>query len=296
MTDEFRCSLASLAAAEPLAGTAPTETAWLLVEDPGPWGRKALAESRLPEAVRDRLAALDGVRVQLVRRHGERATAGVQVFAATAGADGGFAVEAARLDDAVDLLSLDLEGLAAGRGAGLSPYDAGLWLVCTNGRRDRCCAEQGRPVAAALTERWPDQTWETTHLGGHRFAATLLALPSGATLGRLDPSSAVAACAALEKGDLLLDLLRGRAGTPAAAQAAEAHLRDRLSLTATDAVRLRSAEPAGDETLVTLAVRTDPSPGDHRLLVTHRPGTPHRLSCADDLAKPTDSFHVTPAP
>ena len=42
----------SLAADEALAGTAPTDTAWLLVEHAGPWGRKAVAEARLPEEVR----------------------------------------------------------------------------------------------------------------------------------------------------------------------------------------------------------------------------------------------------
>ena len=37
-------------------------------------------------------------------------------------------------------------------------------------------------MAAALTEQWPAQTWETTHLGGHRFAATLLAMITNGVL------------------------------------------------------------------------------------------------------------------
>ena len=32
-----------------MAGTASTVGSWLLLEDPGPWGRDALLDARLPE-------------------------------------------------------------------------------------------------------------------------------------------------------------------------------------------------------------------------------------------------------
>ncbi|OEV07469.1 sucrase ferredoxin, partial [Streptomyces nanshensis] len=41
------CATASRDLAEPLAGTAATARTWLLIEQPGPWGRKALTQSRL---------------------------------------------------------------------------------------------------------------------------------------------------------------------------------------------------------------------------------------------------------
>ncbi|MDP3891490.1 sucrase ferredoxin [Nocardioides sp.] len=219
MTHDFRCTTASREAPEPMAGTAPTERAWLCVEHPGAWGRNALAESRLPATVRERLTDLAGVRVLLIRRHGGRAGSGVRVFAGWLG-PGEPWVETAVLDDVVELLDLDLAGLATGRRPGLAAYDARLWLVCTNGRRDRCCAEIGRPVTAALAERWPEETWETTHLGGHRFAGTLLALPSGVCLGRLDAETAVECCQEIEAGRHPVAHSRGRAGLPAPAQVA----------------------------------------------------------------------------
>ena len=56
---DFRCSFASVEDAEPIIGTAPTDPEILLVECPGPWGREAVTENRLPEVVRDHLGSLD---------------------------------------------------------------------------------------------------------------------------------------------------------------------------------------------------------------------------------------------
>jgi hypothetical protein len=46
-------------------------------------------------------------------------------------------------------------------------------------------------VALALAARWPDQTWECTHIGGDRFAANVLVVPDGTVYGSLDAGSAV---------------------------------------------------------------------------------------------------------
>src|SRR5262249_19242917 len=94
-----------------------------------------------------------------------------------------------------------------------------LALVCTNGKRDQCCAINGRPVAEAIaTTGW--DTWECSHLGGHRFAATILLLPTGDMFGRLDPTSALEVMRQFEAGQLVLPHHRGRAGQPAPVQAA----------------------------------------------------------------------------
>ncbi len=215
VTDDFRCSVTSAEEGEPLAGTAPTDEAFLFVEYAGPWGSQALSESRLPQPVKDRLAALPGTRVQLIRRHGGESGPGVRVFHAVATADA-FTLTTTVLDAVEDLIDLDL--------ADLTTHDASLWLVCTNGKRDRCCAVVGRPITSKLADRWPGETWETTHLGGHRFSGTLLALPSGHTLGRLTSENAEAACAQIEAGTVPVELSRGRAGRTPVEQARELHL------------------------------------------------------------------------
>ena len=246
---EFRCSFASVEDAEPIIGTAPTDTEILLVEAPGPWGRDAVTDNRLPEVVRDHLGRLD-LKVFLVRRYDGSAGPGTRLFRARATADG-FEVRGTVLDRPEDLLDVDLAGLPA--------YDGPLWLVCTNGKRDRCCAELGRPIAGLLSQEWPEGTWETTHLGGHRFSATLLALPSGLTLGRLDTSTALAACEAVDRGEVPVEWVRGRAGRPAVEQARELHV-----LAGGDA----------DDELVSV------------------PGPPRRQSCGDDKVKGTTRFEV----
>ena len=206
---DFRCSIASVEDDEPIIGTAPEDTEILLVESPGPWGREAVTDNRLPEVVREHLGGLD-LKVFLLRRYDGSAGPGTRVFLARATEDG-YDVRGTVLDRPEDLLDLDLTGMPA--------YDGPLWLVCTNGKRDRCCAELGRPIAGLLSQEWPEGTWETTHLGGHRFSGTLLALPSGLTLGRLDTSNAVAACEAVERGEV------PTASGCAAAQAARASSR-----------------------------------------------------------------------
>ena len=212
---DFRCSGASVEDAEPIVGTAPTDTELLLVECPGPWGRDAVGENRFPEQVREHLSSLIGAKVLLLRRYDGSAGPGTRVFHARRVADA-FEVTSTVLERPEELLGLEL--------ASLTPYDGPLWLVCTNGKRDRCCAKIGRPIAGLLSRQWPEATWETTHLGGHRFSGTLLALPSGLTLGRLDTANAVAACEGVERGEVPVDVCRGRAGVSGVEQVRELHV------------------------------------------------------------------------
>ncbi len=73
---DFRCAAASRTRDEPLAGSASTVRAFLLVENAGPWGAEAFRDARMDKAVRDGLcerAARARVRPLLIRRHRGRA-------------------------------------------------------------------------------------------------------------------------------------------------------------------------------------------------------------------------------
>lgn len=291
MTDRFRCSVA--AGAEPMAGSAAHDVAFLLVEHPGPWGRKALAESRLPDHVRSGLAEAAnaaGVRVQLIRRHHRSAPrSDFHVFASYADPRRPW-TEAGTLHSAEQLLDLDLTALGAGRTTGLDRHEEPLVLVCTNGRRDACCAELGRPLVAALAESHPELTWETTHLGGHRFAGMLLLLPFGLSYGRVAASEGAQVVRAMLRGELVLDRLRGRTAYPGPVQAAEITLLERLGLAAVDALMLEAVEARGEVTSVRFRKGADV----HHLVVTGLRGPAARQSCADVVTKPTTTYLVAP--
>ncbi|GAB2865678.1 sucrase ferredoxin [Nocardioides pacificus] len=288
----FRCAATSLLRDEDLAGTASTVRAFLLVEVPGPWGVDALRDCRLPEDVRTglgRRAGGAGVRVLLIRRPGRPApTSGHRVFAVHADAVDPW-IETTVVGDPAELLTLDLDALAAGRSPGLTPYDASVLAVCTHGRHDVCCAERGRPVAAALAQAHPEETWEVSHIGGDRFAANMVVLPHGLYYGRLDERSALAIAGGHLAGELDLDHLRGRSGLPMPVQAAEIALRRRLGVTRdADVRRLRSRRTdqvttadfalAGGEW--TVEVRT--TPGDK----------PRRLTCGATRDNPVPRHDV----
>ncbi|MBA3265650.1 MAG: sucrase ferredoxin [Nocardioidaceae bacterium] len=285
MSQEFRCSASSLARSEPLLGTASTVMAFLLIEDSGPWGVDAVRDCRLPKRLTadllDRVHPL-GIRPLLIRRHGRSNPASTRVFAAYADPHLAW-MQTAELDNPHHVLDLDLEGLASGRSAGLAATDTPIFLTCTHGKHDPCCAEQGRPIARALAASHPDQSWEVSHIGGDRFAGNVLVLPDGLYYGHLDPRAASALATQHRSGHIHLHHLRGRCGYGFAVQAAEIYLRRHLGETGLKAIRLESQSLRAD---ITEAVFLH---GGQRWVVTLRrtPGEAHLLTCGSRRNYPT---------
>ena len=263
-----------------MAGTASTFRRFLMAELPGPWGVDALRDSRLPADVGTALkrrARLLGIRVALIRRHGRSAAGNtMRVFAACADPERPW-IETTQLRDPAELLSLDLDALSAGGTLGLDRWDAPLFLTCTHGRHDACCAERGRPVARALFYSHPDEAWEVSHIGGDRFAGNVLVLPNGLYYGRLDPESAARMAVWHHDGRLDLDHLRGRSGYAWPVQAAEIFLRRELGLDGISALRLVEASADGD-----VRTSTFESADGSTWSVAVRQGkaAPERLTCS----------------
>lgn len=273
----FRCAAASASWDEPLVGTASTVRAFVLIQQSGPWGAEAVRDSRLSETVSSELQRVCDhakVRPLLIRRHGRTQPDGVRVFAAYAHPHRPW-METSVLDKVEQLLDLDLMALGRGSSVGLARTQEPVFCVCTHGRHDVCCAEQGRPLAAALTTSYPQHTWECSHIGGDRFAGNLLQLPHGLYYGRADAASGPAIAAAALAGRLDLDHLRGRAGFGFVTQVAEWHLRRALSLHDIDALRLQEQSVDEDVTSAVFAVSDD----RWQVRVRCRRGDPAWLTC-----------------
>jgi Sucrase/ferredoxin-like len=123
----------------------------------------------------------------------------------------------------------------------VDPWPEPVYAVCTHGKRDPCCARRGRPLARAMKAARPEQTWEIGHIGGHRYAATFLAFPRGLAFGRVPAAAGPEIVAGLERGEIALEHLRGRAGDPWAVQAADVLVRRELGLRGLDDVAIEGA-------------------------------------------------------
>jgi hypothetical protein len=287
----FRCSTASLERSEPLQGTASTVRAFLLIECPGPWGEVALRDSRLPTDVASAMLRKTrplGVRPLLIRRHRGRASVVHHVFLAYADPVNPW-MQTVHLDNPAQLLDLDLVALSQGRSPGLETTTSPLFLVCTHGKHDVCCAEKGRPVAAALAEVEPDTTWDVSHIGGDRFAGNVLVLSHGLYYGRLDAESVVRMAAEHRAGRLDLQHLRGRTGFPFAVQAAEWFLRRELDVTGLGDLRLFAKASQGGDVEVDFRVC-----GEHswRVRLTASHSQPQRLTCSSSRESPAPRFDL----
>ena len=139
-----------------------------------------------------------------------------------------------------DLLELDLTALAAGAlPGGGEPVTEPVLLICTNGRRDPCCAVAGRALAERLAAQRPGQVYECSHLGGHRFAPTAMVLPTGYVYGRLTPAAGSALLRASLFAGPLADHCRGRTTWDPLGQVAELEVRQQVADLDADALTVR---------------------------------------------------------
>lgn len=234
------CSVASLQANESLAGTAVESVdRWFLLEVNDTWAPKVLQSEVFSDFVRASLTEWSEAprsRLQLIRRPGRSGKRPLFVVVSSSGES-----RQVELDDYEDLVSIDLEKMK------VAPSEP-LVLVCVHGRRDRCCAQHGAAVYRSLQSRL-GEVWQTSHLGGHRFAACALTLPDGLMYGRLRPEHGDAFAAARYAGEVGdFDLLRGRCELDRPTQAAEIFLRRRTGDRAVDALEWIETTPNGDLT------------------------------------------------
>lgn len=331
----------------PAWGTAAQAQFWVALEQPGPWGRKAFTESRLDPQVGARLekaVTAAGGRPLLIRSSREGVVDEANgylrhVFVAGGMAQGTPWLLQGRHPDPAAVAQLPFEAIASGDVNAVREAAPWLWptyepvvLVCTNSKRDRCCALRGRPIVADLEHALGEQVWECTHTGGHRYAPTGILLPHGVTLGRIpdaesvraallglsgqqpDAQNAAAAALARVTGSgpsvhgfaravlpetLATDRhLRGLAHLSPAHQAADGHVRHAHGVTELMALTVHDTAVSAENTPEYTAEHTGEDTTDtHRVIVEHRDGRSWELRVE---AHTTDALSVScgaePAP
>ena len=190
----------------------------------------------------------EGTRLQLVREPGgdvaEASGVRVRVVDSLGAADGHlsrtFTSLEALLDEDWGEAGLAESTRRARLGEGDWSWSARpLLLVCAHGARDACCARQGVGLFLAIKDAldlrpqpgWDPEVWQTSHLGGHRFAAVAVSLPDAYVYGRLQAVEADALVEDLARGELPpLARVRGNANLAPAVQAAELFEREHLGV------------------------------------------------------------------
>ncbi len=243
----FFCSELSRRAGESVAGTASTGAVWLLLEYPHGWGRKAFEESALPPEVKqffnDALARIRHSRLLLIKTDRGRRDARMNLFVVRCRERAPFVVRL-RVERYYDVLDYDLAAVASGRDAqGGEAVSDPLFLVCTHGRRDKCCAKFGLPVYNALRDRLGECVWQSSHVGGDRFAGNLVCFPHGLYYAHTTPEAGLRTAEEYRAGRMTNGGLRGRACYSHFIQAAEAFVRERAQVTGVEDLHFLSGHP-----------------------------------------------------
>jgi hypothetical protein len=237
------CADLSRSHAEPLGATASRVDTWILLEYRGLWAHDAVDGSTLSAELKAFLVAerrrLPHARILFVRRNERRRQDGLVAFVARA-TETERELRRIELESYDGLIGLDLEAAGA-------VVDHPLFLVCTHGKHDRCCAKYGRPLYDAVREQVDDEwVWQSTHVGGDRFAGNIVTLPDGVYYGRVEPSEAWPVIEAALEQRLHLPCYRGRSCHGFAAQAAERAVREATGLLALSDVRVTAIAKAGE--------------------------------------------------
>lgn len=283
---------------ESLVGTAPRADVWFLLEYQGRWGEKALAESEIPNEVKDHLNVqmklIPRSRLLLIKQPRQENVRGFAFFAALPTADPP-TLYRFQLNDYADLFDYDLVGIAARKpehDEDISPEP--VFVNCTNGLRDQCCALHGVASYRALAELFPGKVWESTHHGGHRFAANLMHLPHGFSYGRLRKENAAGVMQAALAGRITLDHFRGRTTYDEPVQAAEVLLRRELQLEGINSLKvLRAHQIAENRWQVSLEAEGT----EHtRIIARHDTGRQVHQSCGGAETSPIVEYKLVARP
>ena len=212
------CTDLCLARAEPLAGTGDTpERALLLAWPRGKWRvprwQSADMSPELSAAIHD--AAMSGLYIGLI----DKVEAPESLPTLHAQPENVYA----SFDDEAALIAAIRNYVDGILFAGTRDTRRTI-ICCTDSRRDACCARYGFSTYKALVAAADPALFnivQCTHIGGCRFAASLVVMPQRQRYGRMTAEQAPAFLSALARDELYLPAYKGRTDRHEAEQVAE---------------------------------------------------------------------------
>jgi hypothetical protein len=252
VASKFFCSELSRLSAEKTFGTASIGAVWFLLEYPHGWGAHALRDSALSDRVKrlfaDTTARMKNSRLLFIKTDRGRREARMNFFVVRCREREPFSVRLS-VESYDELTRFDLEAIAHGgelQGGVLTREP--LFLVCTHGRRDKCCAKFGVAVYNSLREHAGDAVWQSSHVGGDRFAANVLCFPHGLFYAHADDSSARRIADEYRGGRVVNEKFRGRACYSHSVQAAEFFVRTESGVAGVEELLFQSSARTGYST------------------------------------------------
>ena len=293
----FYCSELSRTSSERAFGTASVGEVWLLVEYTQPWGTRALHDSNLSVEVKNYLHQLvrrvPRARLLFIKQE-RRRERGFNFFIVRAREQDPF-IQKFELDDYEQLRSIytDVASAAEGkRPSGGTAFTEPLYLVCTHGKRDKCCAKFGYPLYKSLREERDGLVWQSSHVGGDRFAANLICFPHALFYAHMTEDAARAAVEAYERREIVLDKFRGRACFSYPVQSAEFFIRAEAGIADLDALRYLSRERV-EEHHWRIHFITPDKKSIHEAVVSRRTSTFHNyITCGDTEEKRVVQYYL----
>lgn len=233
---EYFCADESRKKGEDIVGTAGNFNTFALIECPVPWAANTIDSPALPPGVKSAILEIRQARASmrpLLIRGDERAAGRTKilVYRRKEGFSDGYSgqeIDLPSLEGAAPVVRAAVRGSAGGPPpAATTARDI---LVCTHGTNDKCCAKYGVAFYREALRKVADlalpnvRVWQCSHLGGHRFAPTIIDFPEGRFYGALDPESFTSILT--RSGDIrcLRKVYRGWAALPHPAQVLEREL------------------------------------------------------------------------
>ena len=195
MNDTF-CTELALNDNAPLAGTATRGDVWICLEYNGLWTSDAIAENNLPDEVNQWLhtqqQVVENSRVLFIKQTRFVQTTTLYIASTIPNQERMYKFE---LDSVTDLMAIDLPAVLDQFHEDARSEES-IFLICTNGKRDKCCSKFGIPVAQRMQLLVEENgyeglsVWESSHQGGHRYSCVAMQLPQGHNYGYIEPKHA----------------------------------------------------------------------------------------------------------